>query len=99
MKCAKFVAFNLTYCYVCNITDVVSVCCAGESALHIAIVNGDFEMVRLLVENDADVNQRATGRFFLPEDQKKGRTKTTNYSGRYTSNTTNNTSYTSLQLP
>ena len=54
---------------------------AGESALHIAIVNGDFEMVRLLVENGADVNQRATGRFFLPEDQKKGKTKTTSYAG------------------
>ena len=55
----------------------------GESALHIAIVNGDFEMVRLLVENGADVNQRATGRFFLPEDQKKGTTKTTNYEGKF----------------
>ena len=53
----------------------------GESALHIAIVYGDFEMVRLLVENGANVNQRATGRFFLPEDQKKGKTSTTNYEG------------------
>ena len=39
-------------------------------------------MVRLLVENGANVNQRATGRFFLPEDQKKGKTKTTNYEGQ-----------------
>ena len=43
---------------------------SGESSLHFAIVNGDFEMVRLLVENGADVNQRAKGRFFWPEDQK-----------------------------
>ena len=54
---------------------------SGESGLHLAIVNGNFEMVKLLVENGADVNQRATGRFFLPEDQKNGRTKTTNYEG------------------
>ena len=53
----------------------------GESALHLAIVYGDFDMVKLLVEAGADVNQRATGRFFLPEDQKKGRTKYTNYEG------------------
>ena len=46
---------------------------------------GDFEMVKLLVESGADVNQRATGRFFLPEDQKKGRTKYTNYEGMYVS--------------
>ncbi|CAG5121339.1 unnamed protein product [Candidula unifasciata] len=53
----------------------------GESALHIAIVVGDFELVQLLVEAGADVNQRATGRFFLPEDQKKGYTGHTNYEG------------------
>ena len=61
---------------------IVHFIAAGESALHIAIVNGDFEMVRLLVENGADVNQRATGRFFLPEDQKKGTKKATNYEGK-----------------
>lgn len=55
---------------------------SGESALHLAIVYGDFEMVRLLVENGANVCQRATGRFFLPEDQKKGRKTTTNYEGK-----------------
>ncbi|KAJ8301067.1 hypothetical protein KUTeg_020054 [Tegillarca granosa] len=53
----------------------------GESALHIAIVFGDFESVKLLVQNGANVNQRATGRFFLPEDQKKGKTPSTNYEG------------------
>ena len=53
----------------------------GESALHLAIVYGDFEMVKLLVENGTNVNQRATGRFFLPEDQKKGRRRVTTYTG------------------
>ena len=43
----------------------------GESALHFAIVYGDFDMVRLLVECGANVNLRATGRFFLPEDLKR----------------------------
>ncbi|XP_045165814.2 transient receptor potential cation channel subfamily V member 5-like isoform X2 [Mercenaria mercenaria] len=53
----------------------------GESCLHLATVYGDFESVKLLVSNGAYVNQRATGRFFLPEDQKNARTKTTNYEG------------------
>ena len=54
----------------------------GETALHLAIVYGDQDLVKLLVENGADVNQRATGRFFLPEDQKKKKVKVTNYEGR-----------------
>ncbi|KAL4226497.1 hypothetical protein ACF0H5_014482 [Mactra antiquata] len=53
----------------------------GESCLHLATVYGDFESVKLLVSNGAYVNQRATGRFFLPEDQKNGRTNQTNYQG------------------
>ncbi|XP_052231546.1 transient receptor potential cation channel subfamily V member 5-like isoform X2 [Dreissena polymorpha] len=53
----------------------------GESCLHIATVYGDFESVKLLVSNGAYINQRATGRFFLPEDQKLGLTKETNYQG------------------
>ncbi|XP_046544515.1 transient receptor potential cation channel subfamily V member 5-like [Haliotis rubra] len=53
----------------------------GESALHIAVVQGDFEGVKTLVENGAIINQRATGRFFLPEDQKKSRKKKTNFDG------------------
>jgi hypothetical protein len=44
-------------------------------------VNNNFEMVKLLVENGADVAQRATGRFFLPEDQKHCKTRTTSYEG------------------
>jgi ankyrin repeat protein len=49
--------------------------------LHIAIIYGSFEAVKLLIENGANINERASGRFFLPEDQKKGRTKDTNYEG------------------
>lgn len=51
--------------------------------MHIAIIFGNFEAVKLLVENGANINERASGRFFLPEDQKKGRTKNTNYEGLY----------------
>ena len=54
----------------------------GESALHIAIVFGNLAAVKLLIEKGADVNQRATGRFFLPEDQKKSRSRETNYEGK-----------------
>ncbi|XP_076469164.1 uncharacterized protein LOC143299692 [Babylonia areolata] len=53
----------------------------GESALHIAVILGDMEAVQLLVKNGANVHQRATGRFFLPEDQKNKPVKETNYSG------------------
>ncbi|GFS23202.1 transient receptor potential cation channel subfamily V member 6, partial [Elysia marginata] len=52
-----------------------------ESALHLAIVVGDLESVQLLVKAGANVNQRASGRFFLPEDQKKGVTDRTDYDG------------------
>jgi len=53
----------------------------GESGLHLAVVNNDFEMVKRLVECGADVNQRASGRFFLPDDQKQQRTGVTDYIG------------------
>ncbi|CAG9466553.1 unnamed protein product [Pedinophyceae sp. YPF-701] len=36
----------------------------GETALHIAIVNRDFDMVKYLVQNGADVRARAFGKFF-----------------------------------
>ena len=56
----------------------------GESALHFAVVHGNLESVKLLVEKGAIVNQRATGRFFLPEDQKPLSPATnTNYDGRF----------------
>ena len=54
---------------------------SGESALHLAIVNGDLDSVKLLVAKGANVNQRATGRFFLPDDQKVKRKKHSNYIG------------------
>ncbi|ESO84317.1 hypothetical protein LOTGIDRAFT_132455, partial [Lottia gigantea] len=54
----------------------------GESALHIAVVNNDLETVKLLVKQGALVNQRASGRFFLPEDVKHGKDpKNTDYFG------------------
>lgn len=36
----------------------------GETAMHIAIVNRDFDMVKFLVQNGADVRARAYGGFF-----------------------------------
>ncbi|XP_050407567.1 transient receptor potential cation channel subfamily V member 6 [Patella vulgata] len=54
----------------------------GEGGLHLAIAKGNLEAVQLLVENGADVNQRATGQFFQPEDVKQGKDrKQTNYEG------------------
>jgi ankyrin repeat protein len=42
----------------------------GKTALHLAIINEDLEMVKFLLYKGADVNQRCTGRFFCPDDQK-----------------------------
>ncbi|XP_050404943.1 transient receptor potential cation channel subfamily V member 6 isoform X2 [Patella vulgata] len=54
----------------------------GEGGLHLAIAKGNLKAVQLLVENGADVNQRATGQFFQPEDVKHGKDrKQTNYEG------------------
>lgn len=36
----------------------------GETALHIAVVNRDLDMVRFLVQNGADIGARAYGSFF-----------------------------------
>jgi len=56
--------------------------CIGETSLHIAIVNGDLESVKLLVKYyGADVHARATGTFFLPEDCKKHIHMNSNYEG------------------
>jgi len=49
----------------------------------LAIVNNDVEMVEKLVTCGADVNQRASGRFFLPDDQKQLRSGVTNYIGLF----------------
>ena len=45
----------------------------GESALHIAIINESPYMVKMLLVNGANVHQRASGKFFSPEDQKSSR--------------------------
>ncbi|TMS37342.1 hypothetical protein L596_004294 [Steinernema carpocapsae] len=45
----------------------------GQSALHLAIVHDDYETVQLLLSKDADVNARARGNFFLPEESKGGK--------------------------
>ncbi|CAJ0936260.1 unnamed protein product, partial [Mesorhabditis belari] len=42
----------------------------GQTALHLSIVHDDHETVQLLLSNKADVNARACGNFFLPEDYK-----------------------------
>ena len=42
----------------------------GQSALHIAIINENPFVVKLLLSRGASVHQRACGKFFCPEDQK-----------------------------
>lgn len=39
-------------------------CSSGQTALHIAIEKRSLELVKLLVENGADVHARAHGEFF-----------------------------------
>ena len=46
---------------------------SGETALQMAIVNEDPAMVKFLLDNGADVHQRAVGNFFTADDQKSGR--------------------------
>ncbi|GAB1600059.1 transient receptor potential cation channel subfamily V member 5-like [Argonauta hians] len=53
----------------------------GESSLHIAVVNGDLRSVRYLISKNVNVNQRATGNFFLPADQVGRRKKETDFKG------------------
>ncbi|MEW5311092.1 MAG: hypothetical protein WDW38_002835 [Sanguina aurantia] len=38
----------------------------GETAIHIAVVNHDFDMVKFLIQNGADTRARAYGSFFQP---------------------------------
>ncbi|VDM59077.1 unnamed protein product [Angiostrongylus costaricensis] len=52
----------------------------GQTALHLAIVHDDYETVQLLLASNADVNARACGYFFLPEDF-KATNKVTDYQG------------------
>jgi len=46
---------------------------SGESGVHLAIVYNEIDLFKLLMSNGASVNQRASGRFFLPDDQKNNR--------------------------
>lgn len=45
----------------------------GESALHMAVVNEDPRMVKFLLDNGADVDERCLGDFFVADDQKNGK--------------------------
>lgn len=54
----------------------------GQSSLHLAIVQDDCECIDFLLEKGANINQRATGEFFWPEDQKfDPPVKRTNFEG------------------
>ncbi|XP_072026182.1 transient receptor potential cation channel subfamily V member 6-like [Amphiura filiformis] len=57
----------------------------GESVLHIAIINNDTESVKMLVgQYGAELDRRATGRFFRPHDLKERKAITlskSNYAG------------------
>ncbi|CAI9719439.1 transient receptor potential cation channel subfamily V member 5-like [Octopus vulgaris] len=53
----------------------------GESSLHIAVVNGNLRSVQYLISKNINVNQRATGTFFLPADQVGRRKKETDFKG------------------
>ena len=57
---------------------------SGETAVHIVIVNGDLDSLKLLVGScGADVHARAKGRFFMPEDSKDKMKQVTDYEGKY----------------
>lgn len=61
----------------------------GESALHMAIVNENQEMVHFLCKHGADIHERAYGAFFCPEDQRQSRKDSTSQEGIILSNETN----------
>ncbi|XP_041477410.1 transient receptor potential cation channel subfamily V member 5-like [Lytechinus variegatus] len=61
----------------------------GESCLHFAIVNEDFPMVKFLVEHGANIDERACGTFFLPDDQKNTRKDTYDHEVIVVDNKTN----------
>ncbi|XP_022322062.1 transient receptor potential cation channel subfamily V member 5-like isoform X1 [Crassostrea virginica] len=61
----------------------------GESILHIAIVNEDPAMVKFLLDNGADVHERACGNFFCPDDQKSSRMDTYDHEWVYVTEKTN----------
>lgn len=47
---------------------------AGESVLHVAVVNEDPSMVKYLLDSGADIHERCFGNFMSSEDQKPSRT-------------------------
>ncbi|ODM96433.1 Transient receptor potential cation channel subfamily V member 6 [Orchesella cincta] len=51
----------------------------GENVLHMAIVNEDFPMVKFLVDNNVNLQERCTGAFMGPEDQKSSRSDSLEY--------------------
>ncbi|CAG7720996.1 unnamed protein product [Allacma fusca] len=54
----------------------------GASCLHLAIAYNNSDLVHLLVECGAHLDQRATGSFFLPRDQQRLKpAKNTDYEG------------------
>ncbi|CAH3196355.1 unnamed protein product, partial [Porites evermanni] len=54
----------------------------GETSVHIVIVNGDLYSLKFLIGRcGADVNARAQGRFFMPEDCKDKMKQVTDYEG------------------
>ncbi|UYV74220.1 Iav [Cordylochernes scorpioides] len=56
----------------------------GASGLHLSIAYHNEDLILMLVECRADVNQRAMGRFFLPTDQQgPAVAKYTNYDGLF----------------
>lgn len=66
----------------------------GESALHMAIVNENQEMVHFLCKNGADIHERAYGAFFCPEDQKLSRKDVSTQEGIVLDDNTNYESHT-----
>uniref|UniRef100_A0A915DIF2 Uncharacterized protein n=1 Tax=Ditylenchus dipsaci TaxID=166011 RepID=A0A915DIF2_9BILA len=53
----------------------------GQSSLHLAIVHDDYDTVQLLLEKGAVVNARASGDFFLPEQEHENDSKGMDYQG------------------
>lgn len=66
----------------------------GESALHMAIVNENQEMVHFLCKKGADIHERAYGAFFCPEDQKLSRKDVSTQEGIVLDDNTNYESHT-----
>ncbi len=44
----------------------------GETILHMAIVNGDTQFLRFLLEKGANVSAKAIGDFFMPVGRRRG---------------------------